>query len=118
MRHLSRSGKRFERSRNTEPDPKSYTPAWHSTTVILRESHEGIHRWLFRRWNAVSVAATSFWGLAFSFPLGYAIGIPLLRMWLLPVSIFAAHSNVYGGLCLARYNEDAGFRGKFAAEGG
>ncbi len=55
---------------------------------VLSVKHEGIHRWLFRRWNAFSIAATSFWGLFLSFPFGYAVGIPLLFRWLFPVAVF------------------------------
>jgi hypothetical protein len=56
---------------------------------VLRKNHEGIHQWMFRRWNAFSIATTSFCGLVLSFPFGHAFGIPLSRTWWLPVSVFA-----------------------------
>jgi hypothetical protein len=55
---------------------------------ILRESHLGVHRWIFRRWNAFNIAATSFCGLLLSFPFGHLVGIPLTYVWCLPVAIF------------------------------
>jgi len=57
---------------------------------LVREKYEGIHRWLLRRWNAFSIAATSSLGLALSLIFGAAIGIPWDRRWWLPVAAFAA----------------------------
>jgi hypothetical protein len=58
---------------------------------IIHDNHEGIHRWMFRRWNAFSIATTSFFGLAFSIPFGhYFIGIRAGCTWSLPVALFAA----------------------------
>jgi hypothetical protein len=57
---------------------------------VLRKSHEGVHRWLVRRWNAFSIATTSFCGLILSLPFGYLIGIPLTHIWwCAPVGVFA-----------------------------
>jgi hypothetical protein len=56
---------------------------------LIRKNHDGIHRWLIRRWNAFSIAATSFWGLVFSFPIGHAVGIPMSQTWWYPVTLFA-----------------------------
>ncbi len=59
---------------------------------ILRKTHEGVHLWLIRRWNAFNIAATSFFGLVFfSFPIGhFVIGIPFTAIWYVPVGGFAA----------------------------
>ena len=56
---------------------------------ILRKSHVGVHRWLFRRWNAVSIGATSLCSLILSFPFGWMmLNIPIKTAWLLPVGFF------------------------------
>jgi hypothetical protein len=56
---------------------------------VLREGH-GIHRWVFRRWNAFSIGANSITGLVLSFLLGhFLIGIPCTRTWLLLTISFA-----------------------------
>jgi len=55
---------------------------------ILLKKHEGVHRWLFRRWNAFSIATNSIWALILSFPFGLAIRIPATCEWLLPVIVF------------------------------
>jgi len=58
---------------------------------FLRKTNNGVHLWLVRRWNAFSIAATSFWALVFSFPIGHAVGIPMEQVWWLPpAAIFAA----------------------------
>jgi len=57
---------------------------------LIREKYEGVHRWLLRRWNAFSIAATSWLGLVLSLISGVAIGIPLDRRWWLPVAAFTA----------------------------
>jgi phosphotransferase system glucose/maltose/N-acetylglucosamine-specific IIC component len=57
---------------------------------VLRESPEGVHRWLFRRWNAFNIATTSFCGLILSFPFGHFIGIPCSLAWYFSVGAFAA----------------------------
>ncbi len=57
---------------------------------ILRKTHEGVHLWLIRRWNAFNIAATSLFGLLFSFPVGYfVIRIPVEPIWYVPVGIFS-----------------------------
>jgi hypothetical protein len=56
---------------------------------FLREKYKGIHQWLVRRWNAFSIAATSFWGLVLSFPFGHLIGIPMTQTWWIPVAFFS-----------------------------
>jgi hypothetical protein len=56
---------------------------------ILRNTYEGVHLWLIRRWNAFNIAATSLFGLVFSFPVGYfVIRIPVEAVWYVPVGIF------------------------------
>lgn len=58
---------------------------------ILHERHNGIHRWLFRRWNAFSIATTSFCGLGLSLLFGHLFfGISFSPQWLLFVGVFAA----------------------------
>jgi hypothetical protein len=48
---------------------------------IVRREHWGVHRWLFRRWNAFSIAATSISALALSLLPGCLIGIPRMQIW-------------------------------------
>jgi hypothetical protein len=55
---------------------------------VLRKDHEGVHRWLFRRWNGFNIAANSISALALSFLAGHFIGIPLSLTWCLSVGIF------------------------------
>jgi hypothetical protein len=55
---------------------------------ILFKTHEGVHRWLFRRWNAFSIATSSIWALILSFPFGLVIQIPATCGWFLPVIVF------------------------------
>jgi hypothetical protein len=55
---------------------------------VLRKDHEGVHRWLFRRWNGFNIAAHSITALTLSFPAGGFIGIPLSLTWGLTVGIF------------------------------
>jgi hypothetical protein len=57
---------------------------------LLQESHEGVHRWILRRWSAFSIAANSCCGLLLSLAFGHAIGIPLCTSWCIPVLGFAA----------------------------
>ncbi|HUC61437.1 MAG TPA: hypothetical protein VMF53_05735 [Alphaproteobacteria bacterium] len=57
--------------------------------AILRAKQPGIHRWLFRRWNAFSVAGTSLVALVLSFFFGLALGISFTMTWLLPLAVFA-----------------------------
>jgi hypothetical protein len=56
---------------------------------VLRKSHEGVHRWLFRRWNAFNIAANSLCALTFSFLIGPFFGVPWGLTWFLPVIFFA-----------------------------
>ena len=56
---------------------------------VLRKSHKGVHRWLFRRWNAFNIAANSLCALMFSFLVGPFIGVPWGLTWCLPVAVFA-----------------------------
>jgi hypothetical protein len=56
---------------------------------VLRKSHEGVHRWLFRRWNGFNTAANSISALVLSFLAGPFIGVTLGRTWCLSVLIFA-----------------------------
>lgn len=55
---------------------------------ILREEYPGVHRWLFRRWNAVSIAVMSFCGLIRSLPFGWLIGSRITATWPLSVVLF------------------------------
>jgi hypothetical protein len=56
---------------------------------ILSKQYEGIHRWMFRRWNAFVIATTSFWSLIFSFPFGlWVVGIRWTYAWAVPVALF------------------------------
>lgn len=57
---------------------------------ILAQEHEGVHRWLMRRWNAFSIAATSMTALVLSILTGYWVGIPISRMpeWWLSALVF------------------------------
>jgi hypothetical protein len=58
---------------------------------LLRGDYEGIHRWLFRRWNAFSIAITSFCALVLSVPFGLTIvNIPFNYTWGIPVAVFAS----------------------------
>jgi hypothetical protein len=55
---------------------------------ILKKHREGVHEWLFRRWNGFNTAANSVWPLLLSLPIGHwALGIPWSVMWCLPVLI-------------------------------
>lgn len=57
---------------------------------ILRERRNGIHLWLFRRWNAFNIAATSVCGLGLSLLFGHVFfGISFSWQWLLLVGVFA-----------------------------
>ena len=54
---------------------------------ILRKQHEGIHRWIVRRWNAFSVAATSCTALVLSLIVGANLQIKLTPSWFIPVAL-------------------------------
>ena len=55
---------------------------------VLLKDHEGVHRWLVRRWNAFSVAVTSMTGLALSFlVLACLLNVSLAGKWWAVVSI-------------------------------
>jgi hypothetical protein len=56
--------------------------------AVIKETHEGVHQWMFRRWNSFNIAVASACGLIFSFPFGYAIGIAFTLMWAIPVMTF------------------------------
>jgi len=55
---------------------------------VLRNRYKGVHQWLFRRWSAFNIAASSITALALSFPAGNFIGIPWSLAWFLSVGIF------------------------------
>jgi hypothetical protein len=55
---------------------------------VLRKDHEGVHGWLFRRWNGFNTAANSIMALALSFLAGPFIEIPLWPTWWVSVLIF------------------------------
>jgi hypothetical protein len=57
---------------------------------VLRKDHEGVHRWLFRRWNGFNIAANSLCALIFSLVVGPWIGVPWGRTWCLSVFVFGA----------------------------
>jgi hypothetical protein len=57
--------------------------------VVLRKEYEGVHEWLFRRWNGFNIAANSIVALYFSLLLGLAFGIHLTWVWCLPVLVLA-----------------------------
>jgi hypothetical protein len=65
---------------------------------ILKKHHKGVHRWLFRRWNGLNIAANSISALLLSLLAGLLIGIPLNLTWLLSVLIFVAVLGVVGFL--------------------
>lgn len=65
---------------------------------VLRKDHEGVHRWLFRRWNGFNIATNSICALISSLVIGPLIKIPLNRAWCLSVLIFAAMLGVVGFL--------------------
>jgi hypothetical protein len=48
---------------------------------LLRTKCEGIHKWLFRRWNAFSIAVTSITALLLSLWVGNFIGIAWRNDW-------------------------------------
>jgi hypothetical protein len=53
---------------------------------IIRANYEGVHQWLVRRWNAVSIGATSVVGLLLSFPIGRCVFcISFSWAWCAPV---------------------------------
>ena len=54
---------------------------------LLRAQHEGVQRWVVRRWNAFSVAVTSTTGLLLSIGIGTLAGLRLSKEWWLPVAI-------------------------------
>jgi hypothetical protein len=56
--------------------------------AVLRKDYDGVHGWLFRRWNGFNTAANSILALALSFLAGPFIGIPLAPTWCVPVLIF------------------------------
>jgi hypothetical protein len=56
---------------------------------ILRRSHRGVHRWLYRRWNGFTIATTSVCALVIALPFGCLIKNPLMqRFWLGGVILF------------------------------
>lgn len=57
---------------------------------VLKRNHEGVHLWIVRRWNAFSIAATSFCGLILSTALGAIVGISASFAWLFPIIAFSA----------------------------
>jgi hypothetical protein len=57
---------------------------------VLQRDHEGVHQWMFRRWNAFNIAATSFLALVSSLPIGHLLHIPCTPTWCTPVVVFAA----------------------------
>ncbi|MFI5396385.1 MAG: hypothetical protein ACHQ9S_12710 [Candidatus Binatia bacterium] len=54
---------------------------------VLRTAHDGVHRWLVRRWNAFSVAVTSVTGLVLSVSIGALMRIKFSVEWWVPVAI-------------------------------
>ncbi len=53
---------------------------------ILQKEYVGIHRWLFRRWNAFSIAATSLTGLLLSLVIGHCfLGFEWHWRWYAPI---------------------------------
>lgn len=54
---------------------------------VLRKEHEGVHRWIMRRWNAFSVAGTSFTALVLSLVVGVGLQIRMTCGWWIPVVI-------------------------------
>jgi hypothetical protein len=57
---------------------------------VLRRDHEGVHRWLVRRWNAFSVAVTSLTGLLLSLLIVALIQIRYSMKWGIPVTVVSA----------------------------
>jgi hypothetical protein len=56
---------------------------------VLRKDYEGVHQWLVRRWNAFSIAATSFIGLLISIPVGHClVKICWTSGWLVSLTFF------------------------------
>ena len=48
---------------------------------LLRTKYEGIHKWIFRRWNAFSIAVTSITALLLSLWVGSFVGIAWRIDW-------------------------------------
>jgi len=55
---------------------------------ILQKKHKGVHRWIVRRWNAFSIAATSVFALLLSLGVGkYGLRIRMTCGYLILVTI-------------------------------
>jgi hypothetical protein len=52
---------------------------------VLAKTHEPVHRWLFRRWNAFSISITSTTALVLSLVIGGLLGIEWRNDWHWPV---------------------------------
>jgi hypothetical protein len=55
---------------------------------VLQEHHEGVHQWLFRRWNGFNIAANSISALVLSLPAAPFIKVPWNIPWCASVTIF------------------------------
>jgi hypothetical protein len=55
---------------------------------FLRKDWEGVHQWLFRRWNGFNIAANSISALVLSLLVGPWIGVPREPTWVLSVAAF------------------------------
>ncbi len=54
---------------------------------LLRSKHEGVHRWIVRRWNAFSVSVTSAIALLLSLWAGYLLNVTVTLRWWVPVVV-------------------------------
>jgi len=57
---------------------------------LLRSKHEGVHRWIVRRWNAFSVNATSTIALLLSLWAGCFLNVAVTMRWYGPVAVVSA----------------------------
>jgi hypothetical protein len=54
---------------------------------IIKAQRPGIHEWMFRRWNAFNIGASSFLGLCLSFLSGLSVGIQPTFAWVVSLII-------------------------------
>ncbi len=74
-----------------EPDPSQELYAGAAFDFdILQKHHEGVHEWLFRRWNGFNIAVNSISAMLLSLAAAPFVGIPLVRPWYLSVAVFVA----------------------------
>jgi|SRR5690606_20028636 len=57
---------------------------------IVQARHEGIHKWIRRRWNAFSIAATSITAILLSIFAAWCAGVSLSTGWIAPALFMIA----------------------------